>query len=247
MEMLRRKEQADIAARNAAHQKQEQLFDMKRNVQEQMIEREQLREQAYQEYAAEKGQVDQIINRMIDEDHEMMRITKMKQEQSKQDMILSVNEKKALLKRQKELEEYEEALVRRYAQQQGQRAEEIQAMKEAAEAQRDAIFKKLAAEESARREESEYVEGLRNNLQVEEMEEKYRAQERNEADKRYRQKMELQAAKDYQIKLKAERLAEEQRMEEEFKIKMAEKFAEDERLEQMNQQKRRMRELAHKK
>ena len=35
-------------------------------------------------------------------------------------------------------------------------------------------------------------------------------------------------------------------MEEEFKIKMAEKFAEDERLEQMNAQKRRMRELAHK-
>lgn len=247
MEMLRRKENADIAARNAAQNKQEQLFDMKRNVQEQMIDRERLREQAYQEYASERSQVDSIINRMIDEDHEMMRITKMKQEQSKQDMILSVNEKKALLKRQKELEEYEEALVRRYAQQQGQRAEEIQAMKEMAEAQRDAIFRKLAAEEAARRAESEYVEGLRNNLQVEEMEEKYRDQERNEADKRLRQKQELQAAKDYQIKLKAERLAEEKSMEEEFKIKMAEKFAEDERLEQMNQQKRRMRELAHKK
>ena len=41
-------------------------------------------------------------------------------------------------------------------------------------------------------------------------------------------------------------MAEEKRMEEEYKIKMAEKFAEDERLEQMNQQKRRMRELAHK-
>ena len=50
-------------------------------------------------------------------------------------------------------------------------------------------------------------------------------------DKRLRQKQELQAAKDYQIKLKAERLAEEKRMEDEFKIKMAEKFAEDERLE----------------
>ena len=35
-------------------------------------------------------------------------------------------------------------------------------------------------------------------------------------------------------------------MEEEFKIKMAQKFAEDERLEQMNAQKRRMRELQHK-
>jgi|TARA_B110000503_G_C6917232_1_gene317136 hypothetical protein len=62
-------------------------------------------------------------------------------------MILSVNEKKALLKRQRELEEYEEELVRRYAQQQGKRADELFAMKMAAEAQRDAIFKKLAAEE----------------------------------------------------------------------------------------------------
>ena len=35
-------------------------------------------------------------------------------------------------------------------------------------------------------------------------------------------------------------------MEEEFKIKMAQKFAEDERLEQMNAHKRRMRELQHK-
>jgi hypothetical protein len=34
MEMLRRKEDADNAARNAAQMKQEQLFDMKRNVQD---------------------------------------------------------------------------------------------------------------------------------------------------------------------------------------------------------------------
>ena len=35
-------------------------------------------------------------------------------------------------------------------------------------------------------------------------------------------------------------------MEEEFKMKLLQKFAEDERLEQMNAQKRRMRELEHK-
>ena len=65
--------------------------------------------------------MDSIINKMIEEDHEMMKIGKMKQEQSKQDMILSVNEKNALLKRQRELEEYEEELVRRYQGQQMQR------------------------------------------------------------------------------------------------------------------------------
>lgn len=64
-------------------------------------------------------------------------------------------------------------------------------MKMAAEAQRDAIFRKLAAEEKARREESEYVENLRNDLQVQEMEEKYRNQEYQEAQKRQRQKEEL--------------------------------------------------------
>ncbi len=35
-------------------------------------------------------------------------------------------------------------------------------------------------------------------------------------------------------------------MEDEFKLKLMQKFAEDERLEQMNAQKRRMRELEHK-
>lgn len=246
MEYLRRKELADQQARQAAQDKTNQLYSTKRDVQQQMIEREKLREQAFLEYAKEREQVDAIINKMIDEDHEMMRINKMKQEQSKQDMILSVNEKKALLKRQRELEEYEEELVRRYAAQQQDRADELQAMKEAADAQRDAIFNKLAAEEAQRRAEAEYIENLRNDLQVQEMEEKARAAERAEAEKRYRQKQELQAAKDFQMKLKAERLAEEKRMEDEFKVKMAEKFAEDERLEQMNAQKRRMRELAHK-
>jgi hypothetical protein len=46
--------------------------------------------------------------------------------------------------------------------------------------------------------------------------------------------------------LKEERQAEEKRMEDEFKVKLMQKFAEDERLEQMNQQKRRMREAEHK-
>lgn len=43
-----------------------------------MVERERLREAAFAEYAIERQQVDQIINKMIAEDHEMMRIGKMK-------------------------------------------------------------------------------------------------------------------------------------------------------------------------
>ena len=103
-------------------------------------------------------------------------------------MILSVNEKRAILRRQKELEEYEEEMVRRYASQQQGRADELQAMKEAAEEQRDMIFKKLAEEEAHRRAEAEYLENLRNELQVQEMEEKARGQERADEEKKIRQK-----------------------------------------------------------
>jgi hypothetical protein len=64
-----------------------------------------------------------------------------------------------------------------------------------------------------RRAEKEFQENLRNELYYQEGEE---------------------AAKDFQMRLKAERAAEEKRMEEDFKTKLMEKFAEDERLEQMN-------------
>ena len=52
---------------------------------------------------------------MIEEDNEQARINLQKKEQSQADMILSMNEKRALLKRQKDMEEYEDEMVRRYA------------------------------------------------------------------------------------------------------------------------------------
>ena len=146
-------------------------------------------------------------------------------------MILSQNEKRALLKRQKEMDEYEDEMVRRYAQQQQARQDEIQAMKEEAEAIRDGIFQKLAAEEEQRAAEKAFQEQLRNDLYVQEGEEAAQAKERAEAEKRVRVREELQAAREYQLRLKAERAEEEKRMENEFKRKLMEKFAEDERLE----------------
>ena len=66
----------------------------------------------------EKAQVDAVVQRMISEDNEQSRINMQKKEQAQADMILSQNEKRALLQRQKEMEEYEDEMVRRYAEQQ---------------------------------------------------------------------------------------------------------------------------------
>ena len=62
---------------------------------------------------------------MIDEDRELSKIVQQKKEQAQADMILSHNEKRALKERQKELENYEDEMVRRYAAEQQNRAEKI--------------------------------------------------------------------------------------------------------------------------
>lgn len=119
----------------------------KRSIQKQIDDANDARNQAHEEYLREKEQVDAVVQRMIEEDNEQSRIVQQKKEQSQADMILSVNEKRALLKRQTEMDTYEDEMVRRYAQQQQARQDEIQAMKQEAEALRDEIFQKLAAEE----------------------------------------------------------------------------------------------------
>jgi hypothetical protein len=93
---------------------------------------------------------------MISEDNEQGKINMQKKEQAQADMILSQNEKRALLQRQREMEEYEDEMVRRYAQQQQARQDEIRAMKAQAEAVRDQIFQRLAAEEAQRRAAAEF-------------------------------------------------------------------------------------------
>ena len=77
-------------------------------------------------------------------------------EQAQNDMILSLNEKRALQRRQQEMEQYENEMVRVYAAQQQERLNQIQAAKDAAEEARDAIFRRLEGEEMQRRQEKEF-------------------------------------------------------------------------------------------
>lgn len=78
IEMLRRKEMADRQAFQETVDKGNQMRENKAVVRNQMQDIEDRRQDARDQYLAERGQVDAIINKMIDEDHEMMRITKIK-------------------------------------------------------------------------------------------------------------------------------------------------------------------------
>jgi hypothetical protein len=69
-------------------------------------------QEARDEYERERDQVDAVIQRMIDEDREMARIQSLKMQQAQADMILSMNEKRALIRRQEQMEAYENEMVR---------------------------------------------------------------------------------------------------------------------------------------
>ena len=95
------------------------------------------------------------------------------------------------------MEEYETEMLKRYAEQQEGRQAEIQANKAEAEAAREEIFQRLKAEEEKRRADNEYVENLRNELYMQELEEQARVREREEIEKREKIKQDLLNAKAY--------------------------------------------------
>jgi hypothetical protein len=94
--------------------------------------------------------------------------------------------------------------------------------------------------------ERELLDNLREELHKEEEEAKARKKDQDNISKKSRQ---MQQMKDAEIKdraMKADRRLEEAKLEEEYKTTMLKKFAEDSKLEQMIQSKRRMKELEHK-
>ena len=89
-EMLRIKEIEERMNREKEEERKKMSVQQKYNLQEQMAMKEQLRKEAYEEYIKEKESVDRVINKMIEEDRKMMELTRMKQDQAKMDMIMSV-------------------------------------------------------------------------------------------------------------------------------------------------------------
>ena len=72
--MLRQKEIQDRLERETEAKKKEDSKKAKEVLQAQIAEAQKIKEEAHQQYLREKQQVDNVIQRMIDEDREMARI-----------------------------------------------------------------------------------------------------------------------------------------------------------------------------
>lgn len=148
--------------------------------------------------------------------------------------------------RERQIMEEENKRIMEYAQIQKVRDDSVKAIKAAREEAMNKLQQQLFDQITREREGREEMERVRQELYLEEQEEKIRHHERQELERKLRQRIELQKQHQEQIQLKKIREFEELQEEERIKQQMLEKFANDDKIELMNAQKRRMKQLEHK-
>lgn len=212
-----------------------------------MIEKLDDRKEAKQQYEKEKQQVNDILERMIEEDRENFEKGQEKKKKAYRDMENTLADKHMKIEREKRIEEEENQKYLDYIREKDRQAKEIIVKKQEENAVKEMLLQKLTEEEERRRKEEEMLTNLRFDLQRELYDKQEREKALEELNKRNQIKQELMNAQvEARLKKERERQLEVQR-EQEFKDTMLRKFAEDDQLEKMNQQRRWDKELEHRK
>jgi hypothetical protein len=213
---------------------------------QQIAMKEAQREEAMQEYTKEKASVQELVDRIQREDDEESRAKSEKQEESKQMLIKFKVEQAERQEAAEQAELDENAAIAQYAADKAAREARVAAEKAAMEKEKERLFLQIVGAAEKKNKEKEELELLRNELHHEEHEAEARRREELQQRKKLEDREEMKAAcqmqMDLQEKKKAAALEEEERMR---KILLA-KFAEDDRIEQLGEHKRRMRVEAHK-
>ncbi|KAM9860549.1 uncharacterized protein ACBR49_012903 [Aulostomus maculatus] len=239
-------QQAEAQKQKQEQRRHEEMIQYQRDLEQQLVEREQKRQEAYEEFLKEKLMVDEIIRKIYEEDQRERQL-KMEKVRAIQQNIEEFNRLQAEWRRlEEEKMEAENKRIMEFARHQQQMEEsrkaKIREREEAKEHHRGILAKKFQEKEQQREE----MEKIRQELHMEEQEEAIRQREIEEMEKKIRQRLLMQQTFQEQMAFKEMRRQAKKEEEETFrKISMA-KFAEDDRIEQMNAQKRRMKQLEHK-
>ena len=242
-QVLRKLEYEKRKAAEEEEKKKQDRIRAKYLIQQQMKDKEFLKEEAKKEYEKDKIDVDNMINKLKEEDLAALAEAERKKNIQKIYMENAYAEKDARMQRQKEEDRLQKERERKYHEEVQKREDELNSKKAAIQFEKDKIFEQLCQKEAQRQAERDYWENVRNELYVEQENHKAKLKELEEKEKRQRQKEELLASAIEQMKYKEQRKKEEQEMEAEFKKKLMEQYAEDEKLEQYNMRRRKQREL----
>lgn len=244
--MKEENERASGAEQEREMERYKEMVRYQQELERQLEEQEMKKQKAYEEFLKEKLMIDEIVRKIYEEDQKEIEREMRKQQMTQQYINEFKKSREEWKLRERERMEEENRKIMEYASLQRERDEAHHlAMKEREEAMGE-VQKALAEEISRRDNERVEMERVRLELHLEEQEEKEREKEKMAVERRIRQKVELQSQHAQQMHFKALRVQAEQDEEEQFRQQMLAKYAEDDRIEQMNAQKRRMKQAEHK-
>ncbi|XP_069622042.1 meiosis-specific nuclear structural protein 1 isoform X1 [Ranitomeya imitator] len=217
-----------------------------RELETQLEDKEKKRQEAYQEFLREKILVDEIVRKIYEEDQTERQLKLEKLNATRRYIEEFKEQQYTWRKMEKEKMEEENRKILAFANMQQRREEDRMAQVREQEEKKKALQDMLAGHIQKELQQREELEQMRQELYLEEQAEEARQREIAEMEKKIRQRLELQRTFEEQMAFKqiVQQAAKEE--EEAFRQAMLAKFAEDDRIEQMNAQKRRMKQLEHK-
>nr|XP_009679912.1 PREDICTED: meiosis-specific nuclear structural protein 1 [Struthio camelus australis] len=234
--------------------KEESSAELRRNkekimyqqeLEKQLEEQERKKQDAYKEFLKEKLMIDEIVRKIYEED-QMEKQLKLEKMRATQTYIEEFKKEQAIWRRRKREEmEEENRKIMEFANMQRQREEDRRAKVRDNEEKKLRLQSMIAQSLEREQQKREELEQVRQELYQEEQAETDRKKEMAEIEKRIRQRLDLRQTYEEQFALKKIVQQAMQEEEEAFRQEMLAKFAEDDRIEQMNAQKRRMKQLEH--
>ncbi len=223
--------------------KQKEYLKTKGMILEQIREKERLKEEdAKKEYEKDQIKTKRLMDQILEEDRREKEKEERKKEINKQYMLATMAEREARKRRELEDEILENAQMKKYLDEKAKRESGIKAQKDALQAEKDRIFKKLSEDNAREKAEKDYWENVRNELQILRDEKKRRLADLEEREKRRKMREDVINSALIQMKEKQKKKEDEAKMEEEFKKQLKEQYALEAKKEVENMEKRKLKE-----
>ena len=223
--------------------KQKEYLKTKGMILEQIREKERLKEEdAKKEYEKDQIETKRLMDQILEEDRREKEKEERKKEINKQYMLATMAEREARKRRELEDEILENAQMKKYLDEKAKRESGIKAQKDAIQAEKDRIFKKLSEDNAREKAEKDYWENVRNELQILRDEKKRRLADLEEREKRRKMREDVINSALIQMKEKQKKKEDEAKMEEEFKKQLKEQYALEAKKEVENMEKRKLKE-----
>ena len=229
--------------RDKEDKRKKAMLNAKLLIQQQMEDKEKLKQESKKEYEKDRRDIQNIINNIKKEDLLAKEEMNRKRNIARQYMENSYARKEMQKRKDKENEMLEKEKERKYQEDMQKRENEFNKEKAKKQSEKDKIFNKLVEQEAQRKAQKDYWENIRNELHLEQENKRIKMAEKEEKEKKKRQKEEMIESALKQKKDKEENKKKELEQEEEFKKRYIEKIKEEEELDKINAQKRKEKEI----